>query len=117
MGSLLTSFNSLTILLARIIPPRPEFQQSIIFLKSLSEKHNDDLDLAKTEHTEKIKKFKAEATVLYKGLEELKQATTVQVRFSLVNRNNVSFVFFQPFFTDLFLFHHGHAITGGVCSK
>jgi hypothetical protein len=67
-------------LLARIIPSRPEFQQSITFLKSLSEKHNDDLDLAKTEHVEKIKKFKAEATVLYKGLEELKQATTVQVR-------------------------------------
>ncbi|KAG0289730.1 hypothetical protein BGZ96_006762, partial [Linnemannia gamsii] len=63
---------------SRIIPPRPEFQQSIIFLKSLSEKHNDDLDLAKTEHAAKVKKFKAEATVLYKGLEELKQATTVQ---------------------------------------
>lgn len=32
-----------------------------------------------TEHDEKIKKFKAEATVFYKGLDDLKQATTVQV--------------------------------------
>ncbi|OAQ25943.1 hypothetical protein K457DRAFT_737102 [Linnemannia elongata AG-77] len=71
---------------SRIIPPRPEFQQSITFLKSLSEKHNDDLDAAKTEHTEKIKKFKAEATVLYKGLEELKQATTVQEVFAANER-------------------------------
>ncbi|KAF9140178.1 hypothetical protein BGX30_006918 [Mortierella sp. GBA39] len=71
---------------SRIIPPQPEFQQSIAFLKSLSEKHNDDLDAAKTEHTEKIKKFKAEATVLYKGLEELKQATTVQEVFAANER-------------------------------
>ncbi|KAG9071496.1 hypothetical protein KI688_005708 [Linnemannia hyalina] len=71
---------------SRIIPPQPEFQQSIAFLKSLSEKHNDDLDAAKTEHTEKIKKFKAEATVLYKGLEELKQATTAQEVFAANER-------------------------------
>jgi len=32
-----------------------------------------------TEHDEKIKKFKAEAAVFYKGLDDLKQATTVQV--------------------------------------
>ncbi|KAF9102670.1 hypothetical protein BGX29_004339 [Mortierella sp. GBA35] len=71
---------------SRIIPVRPEYQQSIAFLKSLSEKHNDDLEAAKAEHDEKIKKFKAEATVLYKGLEELKQATTVQEVFAANER-------------------------------
>ncbi|KAG0249658.1 hypothetical protein BG011_009047 [Mortierella polycephala] len=63
---------------SRIIPPRPEYQKSVGFLKSLSEKHDDDLDVLKSEHDEKIKKFKAEAVVFYKGLEELKQATTNQ---------------------------------------
>ncbi|KAF9903186.1 hypothetical protein EC991_004094 [Linnemannia zychae] len=71
---------------SRIIPPQPEYQQSIAFLRSLSEKHNDDLDAAKAEHTEKVKKFKAEAAVLYKGLEELKQATTVQEVFAANER-------------------------------
>ncbi|KAF9935135.1 hypothetical protein FBU30_007514 [Linnemannia zychae] len=71
---------------SRIIPTRPEYQQSIAFLKSLSEKHNDDLDAATTEHNEMIKKFKAEASVFYKGLEELKQATTVQEVFAANER-------------------------------
>ncbi|KAF9189657.1 hypothetical protein BGZ51_009386 [Haplosporangium sp. Z 767] len=63
---------------SRIIPPKPEYQKSVGFLKSLSEKCGDDLDVLKSEHDEKIKKFKAEAAVFYKGLEELKQATTDQ---------------------------------------
>ncbi|KAI8353168.1 hypothetical protein B0O80DRAFT_377441, partial [Mortierella sp. GBAus27b] len=63
---------------ARIIPVRPEYEKSIDFLKTLSEKHEIDLDNVKQEHDEKIKRFKAEAGILYKGLEELKQATTVQ---------------------------------------
>lgn len=115
-NAFLTSFCVVTLLLARIVPPRPEFQQSITFLKSLSEKHNNDLDAAKTEHTEKIKKFKAEATVLYKGLEELKQATTVQVRVGCVNCSKVIFLnaLRKPSVLTRFCFCYGNVI-GGVC--
>ena len=67
---------------ARIIPPNAEYQKSIEFLKSLGGAHQQDeeLDHIKAEHDEKIKRFKSEASVFYKGLEDLKQATTVQVK-------------------------------------
>ncbi|KAI7817112.1 hypothetical protein BC939DRAFT_403025 [Gamsiella multidivaricata] len=65
---------------SRIIPPRPEYEKSIEFLKALGAKHEIDLDALTEEHDEKIKKFRAEAAVFYKGLEGLKQATTAQVK-------------------------------------
>ncbi|KAG0234561.1 hypothetical protein BGW42_006446 [Actinomortierella wolfii] len=61
-----------------IIPNQYDYQQSIEFFKNLQSKHGDDLDELKQEHDEKIKRFKAEAEVFYRGMLELKQATTVQ---------------------------------------
>jgi len=44
-----------------------------------TQQQDEELDHIKSEHDDKIKRFKAEASVFYKGLEDLKQATTVQV--------------------------------------
>ncbi|KAG0047392.1 hypothetical protein BGZ83_007540 [Gryganskiella cystojenkinii] len=76
---------------SRIIPPHVEYQKSIEFLKSLGKttQQDDALDQLKTEHDEKIKKFKAEAAVFYKGLEDLKQATSVQDVFAANERVEV----------------------------
>ncbi|KAF9978387.1 hypothetical protein BGZ73_002566 [Actinomortierella ambigua] len=61
-----------------IIPNQYDYQQSIEFFKTLQGRHGDDLDELKQNHDEKIKKFKADAEVFYRGMLELKQATTVQ---------------------------------------
>ncbi|KAF9167921.1 hypothetical protein DFQ26_002375 [Actinomortierella ambigua] len=61
-----------------IIPNQYDYQQSIEFFKTLQAKHGDDLDELKQSHDDKIKRFKAEAEVFYRGMLELKQATTVQ---------------------------------------
>ncbi|KAF8936404.1 hypothetical protein BGZ58_004221 [Dissophora ornata] len=71
---------------SRITPPRPEYEKSIEFLKALSSKHEIDLEAVREEHDEKIKKFKADASVFYRGLEDLKQATTVQEVFAANER-------------------------------
>ncbi|KAF9362670.1 hypothetical protein BGX34_005735 [Mortierella sp. NVP85] len=63
-----------------------EYEKSIEFLRTLNTRSEFDVDAVKLEHDEKIKRFKAEAGVFYKGLEELKQATTVKEVFAANGR-------------------------------
>ncbi|KAG0338468.1 hypothetical protein BG000_003925 [Podila horticola] len=71
---------------SRIIPTKTDYTESISYLKEQSAKSGDNLENLVTEHDEKIKRFKAEAAVFYKGLDDLKQATTVQEVFAANER-------------------------------
>ncbi|KAF9405155.1 hypothetical protein BGZ94_003737, partial [Podila epigama] len=61
-----------------ILPTKVNYAGSIEYLKELQSKNGDNLEELASAHDEKIKKFKAEAAVFYKGLDDLKQATTMK---------------------------------------
>ncbi|KAG0333148.1 hypothetical protein BG004_000957, partial [Podila humilis] len=68
---------------SRIVPTKADYADSLSYLKEQNSKSGrDSLEDLETEHDEKIKRFKAEASVFYKGLDDLKQATTVQEVFA-----------------------------------
>ncbi|KAF9577777.1 hypothetical protein BGW38_006789, partial [Lunasporangiospora selenospora] len=73
--------------ISTIMPPRSDYEVSVQFLNNLRDTQDQEgFDRMKENHEEKIKRFKAEAAVFYKGLEELKQATTVQEVFAANER-------------------------------